>query len=72
LEEKDKVDIKDLTWQDKENILRILFSKMNGISLSSKVKPKRRQKEKSWQKLSTIGQDLLNWSPLPSIRLRRQ
>lgn len=35
VEEKEKVDIKDLTWQDKENILRILFSKMNGISLAS-------------------------------------
>ncbi|KAJ3358751.1 hypothetical protein HDU91_005124 [Kappamyces sp. JEL0680] len=30
----EKVDIKDLSWTDKENILRILFSKMNGVSLA--------------------------------------
>lgn len=33
----EKVDIKDLSWSDKENILRILFSKMNGISLASEA-----------------------------------
>lgn len=36
-EEKEKIDIKDLSWVDKENILRILFSKMNGISLANEA-----------------------------------
>ena len=32
--ESDKqVDIKDLSWQDKERVLRILFAKMNGLSV---------------------------------------
>ncbi|KAH6580580.1 hypothetical protein BASA50_002772 [Batrachochytrium salamandrivorans] len=29
-----KLDIKDLTWEDKERVLRILFAKMNNISLT--------------------------------------
>ncbi len=36
-EKRGKVDIKDLTWQDKERILRILFSKMNGVSLADEA-----------------------------------
>ena len=28
-----KVDINDLSWQDKERVLRLLFAKMNGIAL---------------------------------------
>ncbi|KAI8926332.1 hypothetical protein BC831DRAFT_232057 [Entophlyctis helioformis] len=31
---KAKVDIKDLAWEDKERVLRILFAKMNGTSLA--------------------------------------
>lgn len=37
LKEKEKVDIKDLSWSDKENVLRILFSKMNGVSLANEA-----------------------------------
>ncbi|KAL2916636.1 hypothetical protein HK105_203748 [Polyrhizophydium stewartii] len=29
-----KLDIKDLSWEDKERVLRILFAKMNGMSLA--------------------------------------
>jgi hypothetical protein len=32
-QKKDKVDIKSLPWEDKEKILRVLFAKMNGVSL---------------------------------------
>lgn len=28
-----KLDLKDLKWQDKERILRVLFAKMNGLSV---------------------------------------
>ena len=45
LEEKEKVDIKDLSWQDKENILRILFSKMNGISLAGEAEAQVKARE---------------------------
>jgi hypothetical protein len=30
---KARVDINDLSWEDKERILRILFAKMNGVNL---------------------------------------
>ncbi len=29
----DKIDIKDLKWEDKEKLLRILFAKMNGLGI---------------------------------------
>jgi hypothetical protein len=29
-----KVDIKELTWSDKERVLRVLFAKMNGLLIS--------------------------------------
>ena len=31
---KAKLDIKDMTWEDKEKILRLLFAKMNGTSIT--------------------------------------
>lgn len=34
LPETSHIDIEDLSWQDKERILRILFAKMNGQSLT--------------------------------------
>ncbi|KAJ3269396.1 hypothetical protein HDV01_001437 [Terramyces sp. JEL0728] len=37
---KPKVDIKELSWEDKEKILRILFAKMNGISLANEQEKK--------------------------------
>lgn len=36
-EELEKVSIKDLTWEDKELVLRVLFSKMNGNNQAAKA-----------------------------------
>lgn len=41
----EKVDIKDLTWTDKENILRVLFSKMNGVSLANEAEQRSKSQE---------------------------
>lgn len=32
-QDEDKIDIKDLKWEDKEKLLRVLFAKMNGLAL---------------------------------------
>lgn len=32
--EDDKLDIKDLKWEDKEKLLRVLFAKMNGLAVA--------------------------------------
>lgn len=29
--QREKVDVKDLTWEDREKVLRLLFAKMNGV-----------------------------------------
>ncbi|KAI8895288.1 hypothetical protein BC833DRAFT_169030 [Globomyces pollinis-pini] len=38
---KEKIDIQDLEWTDKEKILRVLFAKMNGISLTNEVEKRK-------------------------------
>jgi hypothetical protein len=40
----DKVDLNDLEWEDRERVLRLLFSKMNsGVNTSGQMKHKIRQ-----------------------------
>ncbi|KAK6099782.1 hypothetical protein MT418_001167 [Batrachochytrium dendrobatidis] len=46
---KAKIDIKDLTWEDKERVLRILFAKMNGTSLAKAA-------ERSCNQISSVRQ----------------
>jgi hypothetical protein len=41
----DKLDIKDLSWEEKEKILRVLFAKMNGVSLGTERKPSKEIQE---------------------------
>jgi hypothetical protein len=41
----DKMDIKDLSWEEKEKILRVLFAKMNGVSLGTEKKPSKELQE---------------------------
>ncbi|KAJ3325341.1 hypothetical protein HDV06_004200 [Boothiomyces sp. JEL0866] len=49
---KPKVDIKDLNWEDKEKILRILFAKMNGINLANEQEKKASHVDKDLDKAS--------------------
>lgn len=48
-EDKSAVSLKELSWEDKEKVLRILFAKMNGVSLdndSEKIEKSRIELEK--------------------------
>jgi hypothetical protein len=48
-EEKAAVSLKELSWEDKEKVLRILFAKMNGVSLdndSERMEKSRNELEK--------------------------
>ncbi|KAJ3260990.1 hypothetical protein HK103_006945 [Boothiomyces macroporosus] len=49
---KPKVDIKDLSWDDKEKILRILFAKMNGINLANEQEKKASNVDRDLDKAS--------------------
>ena len=55
----DKVDLNDLEWEDRERVLRLLFSKMNsGVNNSGQMKHKLRQaasRQKKINKLNTQG-----------------
>ncbi|TPX42022.1 hypothetical protein SeMB42_g03446 [Synchytrium endobioticum] len=39
IRESEAVDIEDLSWADKERVLRVLFAQMNGVSLTSAADP---------------------------------
>lgn len=69
---KGQVDIKDLTWEDKEKILRVLFARMNGVSLSNESE-RRKKAQEELSKASThrvsfkpvLAQDRFATSPTP-------
>jgi hypothetical protein len=56
-QKEEKVDIKDLSWEDKEKILRILFAKMNGVTLGSDKKS-----SKDLEEMNRKSQNRLQYS----------
>jgi hypothetical protein len=58
-QKEEKVDIKDLSWEDKEKILRILFAKMNGVTLGSDKKS-----SKELEELNRKSQNRMQYSQM--------
>jgi hypothetical protein len=67
----EKVDLNDLEWEDRERVLRLLFSKMNaGVTPSALIKRQaKRERQGQVQQISEMGvyleQSEDNEQPLP-------
>ena len=61
----DKVDLNDLDWEDRERVLRLLFSKMNAGVPTHSAKVMAKQMMKS-QQGKTAGQQMLDYSADPA------
>lgn len=60
----DKVDLNDLDWEDRERVLRLLFSKMNAGVPTNALKVMARQTYQ--QQKSSKVQQMLDYSSLPA------
>lgn len=54
------IDIGDLTWNDKERVLRLLFAKMNGVAYSS---VKQEEEESESEEESEYGSEIAVTAP---------
>lgn len=54
----DKVDLNDLEWEDRERVLRLLFSKMNtGVNTSGQMKAKLRQAQNREAQIKALSDE---------------